>query len=113
MKVIPQSKAKKFQNSRYCEVLEYGLNDKDINAALVTITGRYPDKGYTVNKACKELVLVIAGRGKVVIEEKVFQLRKGSVILIEPGEKFFWEGRLTMFMPCTPAWYPAQHIKVD
>jgi len=28
------------------------------------------------------------------------------------GEKYFWEGEMEMFMPCTPAWYPEQHKEI-
>jgi len=33
--------------------------------------------------------------------------------LIEPGEKYYWEGKMTMFMPCVPAWYAEQHKEVE
>gem|GEM_PF-2374449 len=28
------------------------------------------------------------------------------------GERYFWDGQMTMFVPCTPAWYPEQHKEV-
>ena len=114
MKELPKNKAKKNVVSVSCVALEYLLNDKDINAVVIKINGRYPEKGRTVNDKCKELAYVIRGKGKVTVEENDIELKEGSVVLIEPGERFFWEGEnLEIFMPCTPAWYPEQHREVD
>jgi hypothetical protein len=35
------------------------------------------------------------------------------MILIEPEEKYYWDGNFTLFVPCTPAWYPEQHEEID
>lgn len=39
MKIVKLNDAEKFNNSQRCEVLEYPLNDKDINCATAIITG--------------------------------------------------------------------------
>ena len=97
-----------------CTAVEYPLEDKDINAVVIKIDGRYPNEGRTVNEKCKELVYVMSGKGKLVVEGKEVDLKTGTVVLIEPGERFYWEGKeLEMFMPCTPAWYSEQHKEVD
>ena len=43
MKLVKYENAEKFSNGDNCIVLEYPLNDKDINCATAKITGRYPD----------------------------------------------------------------------
>ena len=113
MKVVRKDQTKEFKNSDVCTATEYPLGDKDINGAVIELTGRYPDKGRVVNLKCKELAYVIKGSGKVVVEGKEVEFQEGDLILIEPGEKYFWEGNTTMFMPCTPAWYPEQHKEVE
>lgn len=113
MKIIHKDQTKKFKNSELCTAIEYPLEDKDINGAVIELTGRYPSSGRVVNLKCKELAYVINGSGKVVIEEKEINIQEGDLILLEPGERYFWEGNLTMFVPCTPAWYPEQHKEVD
>ena len=113
MKVVYKNQAKEFKNSDVCTAIEYPMEDKDINGAVIELTGRYPDKGRAVNLKCKELAYVIKGAGRAVVEDEEIKLQEGDLILIEPGEKFFWEGNMTMFMPCTPAWYPEQHKEVE
>lgn len=113
MKIIHKNETKIFKASNSCTAIEYPLGDKDINGAVIEIKGRYPEKGRTVNLKCKEISYVMSGFGKVVIEGLETEIREGSLILIEAGERFFWEGNLIMFMPCTPAWYPEQHKEVE
>ena len=113
MKIIHKEQTKKFKNSENCIAIEYSLGDKDINGAILELTGRYPNKGRVVNLKCKELAYIIKGSGRVVVENEEINLKKGDLILIEPGEKYFWDGGLTMFVPCTPAWYSEQHREVE
>lgn len=109
MKEAKLEQAKKFKNSDSCIALEYPLKDKDINAAVIKLNGRYPEKGMAVNMGCKEMGYVVEGTGKLIVEDKTVELKKGDVVLIEAGERYYWEGKLIMFMPCTPAWTPEQH----
>jgi mannose-6-phosphate isomerase-like protein (cupin superfamily) len=89
------------------------MNDKDINIATIEITGRYPKEGCVVNNKCKELSYIIKGSGKIVVEDKEIFLEKGDAILVEPKEKYYWDGNMTLLVPCTPAWYPEQHKIVE
>ena len=57
MKEAKLEQAKEFKNSDSCIALEYPLGDKDINAAVVKLNGRYPEKGMAVNTECKEIIL--------------------------------------------------------
>lgn len=113
MQLAHKEEAKEFKNSDSCIAYEYPIKDPDINAAVIKLSGRYPDKGRTVNTECKELVYVIEGSGKLVVEGSEFDLRQGDALLIDKGERFYWEGNMTLFMPCTPAWSPEQHKEVD
>jgi mannose-6-phosphate isomerase class I len=113
MKIVKLEKAEKFNNSDKCEVLEYPLEDADINCATAKITGRYPEKGYCVNEQCKELIYVIEGYGTLNKKEESISFKKGDVILIDKGEIYFWDGNCEIVMPCTPAWYPEQHKLIE
>jgi mannose-6-phosphate isomerase-like protein (cupin superfamily) len=113
MKVIKKSQTVSFSNSPTCSGLEFQFNDKDLNAAVVTVDGRYPDQGHLVNEVCKEIAYVLSGSGSVGVDDVVHELQPGDAVLINPGERFFWHGdALQMFMPCSPAFYPEQHKEV-
>lgn len=109
MKIVRKNQT----NSAGCVAIEYPLGDKDINGSVIELSGREPDQGRIVNLLCKELAYIITGSGKITINDKEINLEAGDLILIEPGEKFFWEGKMTMFMPCAPAWYTDQYKKVE
>lgn len=112
MKVIKKNQTKEFKNSDKCIAIEYPLGDKDINGAVIKLSGRYPDKGRVVNAKCKEMAYVIKGSGEIVVEGKRVKISQGDLVLIEPNEKYYWKGKLMLFVPCVPAWYPEQHKEV-
>jgi len=113
MKLVTLSQAKEFKNSDTCIATEYPLDDKDINGAVIKLSGRYPEKGYVTNTVCKELAYVIEGSGTVATADETQNLHQGDLVLLLPGERYYFEGTLTMFMPCSPAWYPEQHQQID
>lgn len=113
MKIVRANQAQEFKNSEACTAIEYPLGDKDINGAVIRLNGRYPEKGYVTNEVCKELVYVIEGSGRLVAGDEEQEIRQSDLALLLPGEKYYFEGRLTMFMPCSPAWYPEQHKQTD
>ena len=113
MKIVHKNEAEIHKNSGACTAIEYPLGDKDINGAVIKLNGRYPDKERTVNLECKELAYIIKGSGILVIEGEEIKLNEGDLVLIEMGEKFFWEGNMKIFVPCTPAWHPEQHKEVE
>lgn len=113
MKIIHKNQTNVFKNSDRCIAIEYPLGDKDINGAVIELDGRYPDKGRVVNLECKELAYILEGSGKLIIEDEEIEFEKDDLILLEPGEKYFWEGKCKMFVPCIPAWWPEQHKEVE
>jgi mannose-6-phosphate isomerase-like protein (cupin superfamily) len=113
MKVVRRTETVHFSNSSTCEGEEFPFGDKDLNIALVTVDGRYPEKGHLVNEVCKEIAFVVSGTGAVGVEATTHQLQPGDAVMINPGERFYWQGhKLKMLMPCSPAFYPEQHKAV-
>lgn len=113
MKHIPFQNRHASQNSDTCTAFEYPLSEHEIDMAVVEIKGRYPDSGRAVNTVAKEIALVIEGSGKISIENTDISLSKGDVVYIEPNERIFWEGNLTLAISCTPAWSKDQYEYVD
>ncbi len=100
-------------NNTACSVTEYYLNNKMLDFAIATINGRYPDDRRAVNQQCDELAYVFEGEGKIVVNNKEYPLSTGDVVLIETGEKYYWEGNMKLFLSCRPAWKKDQHQMVD
>jgi mannose-6-phosphate isomerase-like protein (cupin superfamily) len=111
--LIKKSERVKHVNSPACIAYAYEHKDKDINIAFIEIKGRYPDKGRVVNKVCKEIVFVVKGKGKIEVNGKELLISEGDSVLIQPNQKYFFEGKLEIIAACSPTWYPEQHLEVD
>ncbi len=113
MELVRRAEARQFRNGEHCVAHEYPLSDADINGAVVELTGRYPTQGYVVNDVCKELALVLEGGGRLhTSDDRTVELESGDLVLLLPGEEYCFEGRMTLFVPSSPAWYPEQHRTV-
>jgi len=108
MKVIYKNQTKEIKKGDNFVVTEYPLKDRSINAAVIKVNGRYPNKGRIVNLKCKELIYIIKGYGELFVEGKKFELKRGDMVLIDLGERYYWHGRIKAFVSDTPAWYPEQ-----
>ena len=92
---------------------EYNIEDKDINYCIVDIDGRFPKEKWAVNRKCKEMAHILSGSGILVVEGVEYQLKQDDVVLIDINEKYYWQGKMRLGIPCAPAWYPEQHEDVD
>jgi mannose-6-phosphate isomerase-like protein (cupin superfamily) len=113
VKVSLKHKTVEHKNGPTCTVIEHALHDDMADIAIAEISGRYPEKKRVVNKECNELAYVFEGKGKVVVNDKEQKLSAGDAIIIEAGEKYYWEGNMKLFLSCRPAWNVAQHRLVD
>jgi mannose-6-phosphate isomerase-like protein (cupin superfamily) len=109
MEHVTRQNAKKCANSAHCTAYEYETKNPGINMCVAEINGRYPEEGYAINHQCAEMGYILKGMGKLVTEHQVAELVEGDVILIPPGEKYYWEGILTLVISASPAWHPGQH----
>lgn len=110
MKIVKLNETQEFKNSDKCLAIEYNMADKDIDISTAKINGRYPNEGYCVNLKVKEIIYIISGNGKICTENKTINFYAGDAILINPGEKYYWDAICEVVMSCSPAWFPEQHI---
>lgn len=75
---------------------EYHIEDKDINYCIAEINGRFPKEKRAVNSKCKEMAHILGGSGKIVVENKEYPVKTDDVILIDIGERYYWEGNLRL-----------------
>jgi mannose-6-phosphate isomerase-like protein (cupin superfamily) len=109
MEHVKYESAVMHENSPNCKVYEYVMKNAEMNIGVAEIAGRYPDEGYAMNNKCSEMGYILKGSGRLVTETDEATLGSGDVVYIPHGEKYYWEGNLTVALPCTPAWYPEQH----
>ena len=113
MEIVKKNESKKTSNSSQCLVYyAYETADEKINGAVVEINGRYPDKGRVKNEISRELIFVLGGTGKVVVEGKEFSLGRGDLAIIAPNERYYFSGKLKLFVANTPKWTPKEHFAI-
>lgn len=112
MKITHVNQAIERKNSNICVVTEYPHMDNDLDFAIVNVSGRYPDIKQAMNLKCKEMVFIQSGKGAVTVNHIEYALNAGDVVMIEAGELFFWEGTMTLYIACTPAFNIEQHVIV-
>lgn len=109
MQIIQQDQSKQFANGSFCTAWEYLHQDKDLNLAIIDLSGPYPESGYAVNREVKELVYILEGRIVLILEDKEVELSVGDSVILEIKEKFAWRGSGKMAVFCAPAWNPEQY----
>ena len=112
MKITKKTETFERKNSDKCIVTEYPSLAEDMDFAQVTISGRYPEALYAVNTRCKEMVYIHSGTGQVEVNGVIHPLDAGDVVLIDAGEKFCWDGNMTLFITCRSAFDVEQHCLV-
>jgi mannose-6-phosphate isomerase-like protein (cupin superfamily) len=114
MKIVKENQAQTYTSAESLSLsVEYPLSDRDIDCALVKISGLYPAGGWAVNTKSKELMFCIDGGG--VFEMKAggkYKFEKNDVILIESGEVYRLDAQASFCVVCTPPWTPEQHKNI-
>jgi mannose-6-phosphate isomerase-like protein (cupin superfamily) len=113
MQLLRKNSTKQILVGKSLTSLEYGFDEKALNVAIVAVHGRSPEVGRVMNTVCKELVYIKSGSGTVEVEGKITNVTEGDVVLIQPEEKYFWQGNLTAIISAHPAWFPEQHRIIE
>jgi len=103
------------KNSDKCIAYEYPFEDKTMNVAYIEIEGRYPDSGRTMNKESKEIIHVISGTGKVLVEDITYEASEGDQVYVPNNVKFHFENcnNFKIAVVCAPAWAVEQYQHFD
>jgi mannose-6-phosphate isomerase-like protein (cupin superfamily) len=88
MKFITLNDIDNIRKDNSCSFIDYPLNDKDIDGALIKINGCYPKEGKAKNTVCKELVYIVDGEGELYVQDKAVKLEKDMVVLIDKNEEY-------------------------
>ncbi len=113
MEYIHKSKTSFYTGDGYSG-MDYPMQDKDINFAVIKINSRSPKTGYQTNTSCKELLYILNGSGTLYLKDKKeTSFNEGDVILLDKKECYAFEGNFEAGVACTPAWTSEQHQYVD
>ena len=85
------------------------MDETALNFALSEVHGRYPESGVAVNTQVKELVYVMQGSGELWMNDEATAFEQGDALLVEPGERYYFQGDFTLAIACNPAFTPEQH----
>jgi mannose-6-phosphate isomerase-like protein (cupin superfamily) len=47
---------------------------------------------------------ILKGKGKWIIEDKEYEVKEKDVVIVPPGKKFYFKGKLEQICITTPAW---------
>jgi hypothetical protein len=108
MNVCKSSEAIEYKNSSTCLAYEYELSSRSVNAAVIELSGRNPDNGWTLNTTCTSLIHIIQGSGTVSTQQAMVEFFIDDQVLLMSNEKYFFDGTMKLLFIATPAWTPEQ-----
>lgn len=113
MQIIRENEKRTLTPLAHVTIHEYDTHDPAISGATAVIKGRYPERGYVMNKVCKELVYILEGSGTLIMPSGSVSFAKGDELFIDAGEVYAWEGDMVVYMATTPLFDPAQYVEID
>ena len=108
MNILRNTEATAHRNTGACVAYEYPMPTNALNAAVIELSGRYPDEGWIANSSVTSLVHVIHGNGSIANKQNVTELATGDQVLIPPNEDYFFDGSMKLLYVATPSWTPEQ-----
>lgn len=91
-------------------VVEIPFPSAVMNAAEITLTSRYPQTGFALNRQSEMFVRILDGGVRFECEGEEIELLWGAVVLIETNKKYCWVpyGSVTLYVVSSPPWTPGQ-----
>lgn len=111
MKILyKKSEAQKFKIDGGTQGLIYPNHPKGQHTiARIQMDGKYPIVGYSVNKTCSETIIMLKGMFKIRVDNNIYKVKPGDVLVILPKTKYRIEGKGEIIDVITPAWNKKQN----
>ena len=113
MTLIKSEQTNRIANSEKCIAYEYPFESEKTSLAVIDIKDRYPDSGSILNRVFEEIILVLNGNGKIIIEGKEHTVKKYDALLVRPNEKYHYEDNLKIAIFCASAFRPENHKVIE
>ncbi len=94
--------------------IDISLPTTAANVAEISLTGRYPEAGFALNKQSEMIVRILEGSTVFQCEDEEVFLPTGSTILVETNKAYCWipEEFVKLYVVSTPPWTPEQHQNI-
>lgn len=96
-------------------IKKYTASDKQLEINYMILNGRTPEKVGTFLCETKVhfMALITKGKGRIFVENDIFEVSEGDCVDVPAGTKFAAEGNFEYITAENPAWYPEQAQIVD
>lgn len=112
--LVKKSNSKRIQENVVSAFNEYDLPFNKFSVGVSEINGRYPHNGYDIDEEVEQVWYVEDGKGRVNIENEIFEIDKGDMLFIPKSEKYWIEGDLLkLIVVSSPPWFIQQHKHLD
>lgn len=81
--------------------------------AHITMRGKYPVVGYSINATCTETIVMLKGKMKIRTGSDIHEMRRDDVLVIMPNVKYRIEGEGEVLDVITPRWDKKQNSVVE
>lgn len=81
--------------------------------ARVSLDGRYPEKGYSINETCTETLYILSGSLTLTYGEEQYVMEPEDIFYIVPGTKYALEGKGESLVLISPEWDSDQNTIIE
>ena len=81
------------------------------NVAEISLTSRYPESGFALNKQSEMIVRILDGSTIFHCEGEEVLLPQGTTVLVQTNKRYCWipQGSVRLYVVSTPPWTSEQH----
>lgn len=92
------------------KIYEYKFGYKKMSIAKMVVNGRFPENKnkFFLEHKCSFIIVVTKNTGRILFENKKFEVKEGDSIFIPSGNKYAIEGNFEYFTVVAPAYFPEQ-----
>ncbi len=67
---------------------EMFLPSEKLSCGIAVLGDKYPEQGYSLNLESETLIIILEGKGQIVIEEKEFKVKEKDIVFIGKDKKY-------------------------
>lgn len=95
-------------------VVDISLPTATANVAEISLTSRYPESGFVLNKQSEMIVRILDGSTIFHYDNEEVLLPQGSTVLVQTNKAYCWipQGTVRLYVVSTPPWTPEQQESI-